>query len=78
MIRKVALVQALREAFPETFTGLYIAEEVGTNEPEANSSDVFLGEQDVAAIPQQDPVSQAAFSQPQPAETENIEKDFFN
>ena len=78
MIRKVALVQALREAFPETFTGLYTAEEVGTNEPEANSSDVFLGEQDVAAISQQDPVGQTAVPQPQSAEAENIEKDFFN
>lgn len=29
MIRKVALVQALREAFPEDLSGLYAAEEVG-------------------------------------------------
>ena len=61
-----------------TFTGLYTAEEVGTNEPEANSSDVFLGEQDVAVIPQQDPIGQIAVPQPQSAEAENIEKDFFN
>ena len=29
MIRKVALVQALREAFPQTFGGMYSAEETG-------------------------------------------------
>lgn len=29
MIRKVAVVQALREAFPEDFTGLYAPEEMG-------------------------------------------------
>lgn len=32
MIRKVALVQALREAFPEDFSQLYAAEEVGTTD----------------------------------------------
>lgn len=34
MIRKVALVQALREAFPEDFQGLYSAEEMDVDEPE--------------------------------------------
>jgi phage recombination protein Bet len=33
MIRKVAKVQALREAFPEDFCGMYIAEEKGVDEP---------------------------------------------
>lgn len=33
MIRKVALVQALREAFPQSMGGLYIAEEQGVDEP---------------------------------------------
>ena len=32
MIRKVALVQALREAFPKSYSGLYAAEEVGATE----------------------------------------------
>lgn len=32
MIRKVALVQALREAFPEDFSQMYAAEEVGTTD----------------------------------------------
>jgi phage recombination protein Bet len=34
MIRKVALVQALRETFPSAFGGMYIAEEQGHIEPE--------------------------------------------
>ena len=34
MIRKVALVQALREAFPTNLGGMYSAEEVGKEEPE--------------------------------------------
>ena len=34
MIRKVALVQALRETFPAAFGGLYTAEEQGHEEPE--------------------------------------------
>lgn len=33
MIRKVALVQALREAFPGTLGGMYAAEEKGVDEP---------------------------------------------
>ena len=31
MIRKVALVQALREAFPQTFGGMYDADEAGVD-----------------------------------------------
>lgn len=34
MIRKVALVQALRETFPSAFGGMYTAEEQGHEEPE--------------------------------------------
>ena len=33
MIRKVALVQALREAFPQVMSGTYFAEEQGVEEP---------------------------------------------
>lgn len=33
MIRKVAIVQALREAFPATLGGLYVAEEMNAEEP---------------------------------------------
>ena len=38
MIRKVALVQALREAFPEDFNGMYAPEEMG------NAGDVVLND----------------------------------
>ena len=34
MIRKVAMAQALREAFPSAFGGMYTAEEQGAAEPE--------------------------------------------
>lgn len=46
MIRKVALVQALREAFPGTLGGMYSAEEKGVDEP----IDI-----DVTEIPQETP-----------------------
>ena len=45
MIRKVALVQALREAFPSTFGGMYIAEESGYAEPE-NGQQYFVTRED--------------------------------
>lgn len=35
MIRKVAKMQALREAFPEDLNGMYSAEEMGVSEPSA-------------------------------------------
>lgn len=59
MIRKVALVQALREAFPEDYSGLYSPEEI----PEA--SEIVL---DDAIIPQQEPAPAPAQPQPQPQE----------
>lgn len=37
MIRKVALVQALRETFPSAFGGMYTAEEQGYEEPEVTA-----------------------------------------
>ncbi len=40
MIRKVALVQALREAFPEEFQGLYSAEEMGAAAPTLNHAPI--------------------------------------
>lgn len=57
MIRKVALVQALREAFPEDYSGLYSPEEI----PEA--SEIVL---DDAIIPQQEPTPAPTPAQPQP------------
>ena len=40
MIRKVAVAQALREAFTEDFQGLYTSEEVGVDENELDSTPV--------------------------------------
>lgn len=45
MIRKVALVQALREAFPEDLGGLYAAEEVGVEINEAAMAPIDVPEQ---------------------------------
>ena len=66
MIRKVALVQALREAFPKTFGGMYAAEEVGVDDaiiditpvsPEVDPSTGEVIESGAAQIeaPQPDP-----------------------
>ena len=56
MIRKVALVQALREAFPEDFGGLYAQEE------RKEVADIVLDEtaisEPAAVIPEQPPVMQ--------------------
>lgn len=54
MIRKVALVQALREAFPKSFGGMYIAEEQGIDEPMFSVSDV-IEMQETQAIAEQQP-----------------------
>ena len=42
MIRKVALVQALREAFPSAFGGMYTAEEQGYSETEYAMADAII------------------------------------
>lgn len=52
MIRKVALVQALREAFPSNLGGMYTAEEQGVDEPiDVTYSEV--PEQPIEAEPEQ-------------------------
>lgn len=51
MIRKVALVQALREAFPEELQGMYASEEVGVDDVDAPESPV-----EVLDEPEQAPV----------------------
>ena len=47
MIRKVALVQALREAFPATFGGMYAAEEAGFVETEGRDGYITTQEDTV-------------------------------
>lgn len=58
MIRKVAVVQALREAFPNTFEGMYVAEEQGASEPEYVASDVIEAPQAEPEPVQEAPESQ--------------------
>ena len=79
MIRKVALVQALREAFPENFSGLYSEEETGTEETSfLTPPDMPVTDQGPAAIPEQE---QPTTPPVQPM-TENAQMDmaaaFFN
>ena len=69
MIRKVALVQALREAFPQTFGGMYDADEVGVDSgvldaapivplvPDAIDADPATGEAVLPSAPADDPTS---------------------
>lgn len=42
MIRKVALVQALREAYPEDFEGLYVAEEMNIDDRDLSGAPVDI------------------------------------
>ena len=56
MIRKVALVQALREAFPEEYGGLYSQDEVNTGDVELSEEPVAPVEADFVAEPQNKPV----------------------
>ena len=82
MIRKVALVQALREAFPARLGGMYASEERGYDEPvEAPFTEVpdepAAGSQ---PAPQQlaEPERRAAAPGAQPAQTASSdENDFF-
>ena len=45
MIRKVALVQALREAFPDDFSGMYAGEEMGIDDTELSDIPVEVPEE---------------------------------
>lgn len=70
MIQKVAVVQALREAFPDEFSGLYSAEEMGdvsayplpenpvtvTTQPEAMPEEPMAPEEDDEMPPEDAPV----------------------
>ena len=64
MIRKVALVQALREAFPKTFGGLYSAEEQGMIEEPA---DIMQSAQDRPIDIEANEVPQSPNPAPSPA-----------
>lgn len=65
MIRKVALVQALREAFPNSFGGMYSAEEQGAVEPEFTVVPDAIEQptEATADMPQAEPVHEATNAQ---------------
>ena len=58
MIRKVALVHCLREAFPDDFQGLYAAEEMGNAGEKAQAMEAQEVEPVQQEAPQQAPVAQ--------------------
>ena len=62
MIRKVALVQALREAFPEDLGGMYAAEEREVDDAElpANVIDENIVEAESVEVAEEEPIQEAA------------------
>ena len=62
---EVAAVQALREAFPQSFAGMYVAEEMGAAEPEYAAGDV-IDPQTQPVIEEKADVQQPVPSMPQP------------
>lgn len=79
MIRKVAMVQALREAFPQSFAGMYVAEEMGTAEPDYVAGDV-IEPQTQQAIPQKEAASNIPPASAQQAVPQggSLEEEFFS
>lgn len=70
MIRKVALVQALREAFPAALGGMYSAEEMGQVEPETNQTMEQPAEAKTPEIqPETGEVVDAEITEPQEADS---------
>lgn len=64
MIRKVALVQALREAFPGTLGGMYAAEEKGVDEPiDVDVVEIPQEAQQTTQEPAGEPYEQQSFAQ---------------
>lgn len=66
MIRKVAVAQALREAFTEDFQGLYTAEEMGVDESDLDNTPVHTVYNDTNAISEQSSSSKVEMDQYQP------------
>lgn len=50
MIRKVALAQALREAFPDNFGGLYTAEELNVDDTELSDTPVEMPKEEAPVV----------------------------
>lgn len=76
MIRKVAVVQALREAFPRTFSGMYTAEEQGQVEEEFAPNMADIPQQ--ARIDTKEPVMQGNAENAQPVLSGNAADEFFS
>lgn len=63
MIRKVALVQALREAFPGTLGGMYASEEMGVEEPiDVDATEVPQEAQRAVGEPAEEQYEQQSFT----------------
>lgn len=79
MIRKVAAVQALREAFPQSFAGMYVAEEVGSAEPDHVAGDVIDPQTQPVLLQRETVPEQMVGSTMQSAESAgSLEDEFFN
>lgn len=80
MIRKVAVVQALREAFPDEFGAMYSPEEMGdVNEviPEEDTP-VIIPNNDPQPAPQPQPAPEPAQEQPQTETNQSVADAFFS
>ena len=81
MIRKVAMVQALREAFPQSLSGMNVAEEAGAVEPDYIAGDV-IEPQTQQALPQRETVQNiphvSSAAQAVPPQGGSLEEEFFS
>lgn len=79
MVRKTALVQALREAFPSSFGGAFTEEE-GVYVPEI-AADIYTPEQAAPAIEQHaqpSPMNQTPVTEPEPVSADAEGQGFFS
>ena len=75
MLKKVALVQALRETFPEEFGGLYSPEEINTVDGEALPQDEVIIEGDVKVVNHTEEGIKQAESKSETTESSEIPND---
>lgn len=82
MIRKCALVAALREAFPDDVGGLYVADELGLDEDEINASAPSISKEDMAnaqdaEFTDVEPETAAPAAEPEQESQSEFEKEFY-
>lgn len=77
MIRKVALAQALREAFPKTLGGMFTAEEQGVAEPDTTPAANII---DMEMPQSEQPAFEAEIVEPTatPTDSNDVAATFFN